>query len=295
MAFLEEQLPGCIDYGSAFGEAYAVDVVVSAADSTYTRLRHPYPVARYEVGFGNRDYEFAIEQLIDLFHRCGGMFGGFRLPDRSDFSTNNYRDPPTVSDQPATAIDPAAGTYQLTRWYADPTIATSSRRRIRKPRAGTVVVGIRDASGTVHPITTWAVNVNTGVITLTASPPRPITAITEAAQAVVTVGASHGFSAGNSVVISGVVGMTQINGMRANVISVTGTTITVDIDSSGFSAYASGGEVTRRPQAGEQVVAGCEFDIPVRFETDLSGMTYNNYQVMSTVINLVELLNPDPQ
>lgn len=292
MPFLEEQLPGCIDYGSAFGETYAVDVVVNASDSTYTRLRHPYPVARYEVGFGNRDYDFAIEQLIDLFHRCGGMFGGFRLPDRSDFSTNNYRDPPTVSDQPCVAIDAVAGTYQLTRWYGDPVIATASRRRIRKPRAGTVLVGIEDEAGTVHPITSWTVDVTTGAISLSDRDPLTITNITQAAQAVVTVGLDHGYQVGDSVVISGVLGMTQINGRRADVVSVTSTTLTIAIDSTVFDAYASAGDVNYWPQPDEQLMAGCEFDIPVRFETDLSGMTYNNYQVMSTVINLIEILNP---
>ena len=293
MPFLEEQLPTCIDYGSAFGESYAVDVVVTAADSTYTRLRHPYPVARYEVGFGNRDYEFAIGELIDLFHRCGGMFGGFRLPDRSDFSTNNYRDPPTIEDQPAVAIDAGAGTYQLTRWYGPPNVTTSARRRIRKPRAGTVLVGIRDAAGDVHQVTGWSVDTTTGIVTLPANNARGITNITQAAQAVITVGSSHGYTTGTSVVFSGVVGMTQINGLRADIVSTSSTTITVDIDSSGFSAYVSDGTVSNRPGTGEQVVAGCEFDIPVRFETDLSGMTYNDFQVMSTVINLVEILNPE--
>lgn len=69
-----------------------------------------------------------------------------------------------------------------------------------------------------------------------------ITDITAATQAVVTVGA-HDFKVGDHWYIDDVSGMTEINNKNGLVTAVTGTTITLDIDSSGFTAYTSGGSI----------------------------------------------------
>lgn len=72
-----------------------------------------------------------------------------------------------------------------------------------------------------------------------------ITNISQAAQAVVT--ATHAFTSADwgvtVVTFSAVVGMTQINTLRGTVVSSTSTTsFTVNLDTTGFTAYASGGE-----------------------------------------------------
>ena len=106
------------------------------------------------------------------------------------------------------------------------------------------------------------------------------------------VGAAHGFVSGQSVQVSGVVGMTQINGLRALITATSATTITVAINSTAFSTYTSGGVVHTRPQSGESVSAGFEFDFPVRFMTALPvGQDYPGYRPVDGV-SLVELLNP---
>ena len=87
--------------------------------------------------------------------------------------------------------------------------------------------------------------------------------------------------------------MTQINGLRALITAISGTTITVAINSTGFGAYTSGGTVQTNPLTGEAVTAGFEFDLPMRFDSDLSGLTFDTFDTLSTGgINLVELLNP---
>lgn len=74
-----------------------------------------------------------------------------------------------------------------------------------------------------------------------------ITGITQADPAVVTTASAHGLSNGDEVFISGVVGMTQINNRNYKINNVTTFTYELqdmggtDIDSTGFSAYASGG------------------------------------------------------
>lgn len=76
---------------------------------------------------------------------------------------------------------------------------------------------------------------------------KTITGITQANPGVVT-SASHGFSNGDEVFVSGIVGMTELNGRNYLVANVTTNTFTLqdlfgnDIDTSGFTAYSSAGE-----------------------------------------------------
>lgn len=73
---------------------------------------------------------------------------------------------------------------------------------------------------------------------------RFITSITQASQAVITMSVDHGYSIGNTVrlIVPAVYGMTQMNGLLGTVvdstISAADNTITVDIDSTAFTAFA---------------------------------------------------------
>ena len=79
---------------------------------------------------------------------------------------------------------------------------------------------------------------------------KTITGITQANPGVVT-SSSHGFSNGDTVVISGVVGMTQVNGKRFKVANVATNTFELqDIDgnnvnTTSYTAYTSGGVANR--------------------------------------------------
>ena len=73
---------------------------------------------------------------------------------------------------------------------------------------------------------------------------RTITAITQAANAVVTLSVTHGYTAGQKVriVVPAVYGMVEMNNLQATIISVnttttSGNTITLDINSSAFTAF----------------------------------------------------------
>ena len=75
---------------------------------------------------------------------------------------------------------------------------------------------------------------------------KTITGITAANPAVVT-SSSHGYSNGDFVIITGVVGMTQVNGKTFKVADKTTNTFELqdvdgtDINSSSYTAYSSGG------------------------------------------------------
>jgi len=71
---------------------------------------------------------------------------------------------------------------------------------------------------------------------LVTRPKLTITAITKAANAVVTAPA-HGYQVGWVAVFDGVEGMVEINSLRGKVLSVTTDTFTVDIDTTSFSTF----------------------------------------------------------
>lgn len=69
-----------------------------------------------------------------------------------------------------------------------------------------------------------------------------ITGITQATQAVIT--ATTTLVAGQLVTINNVGGMTELNGNTYTVVSVTPTTVTINVDSTGFTAYTVGGTIS---------------------------------------------------
>lgn len=79
---------------------------------------------------------------------------------------------------------------------------------------------------------------------------KTITAITKANPGVVT-STAHGFANGDTIVISGVVGMTQVNGKRFKVAGVTANTFqlqTIDgtnVNTTNYTTYVSGGIANR--------------------------------------------------
>lgn len=80
-----------------------------------------------------------------------------------------------------------------------------------------------------------------GIITYA---PIAISNITRATPCVVTTTAAHGLSNGDRIIFSGIVGMTELNNRQVIVENVTATTFQVQgVDSSSFTAYASGGTV----------------------------------------------------
>lgn len=73
-------------------------------------------------------------------------------------------------------------------------------------------------------------------------PAATITNVTQANPAVVTTAANHTFVTGEQVTITGVVGMTELNGNTYTITVLSPTTFQLDAtDSTGYTAYSSGG------------------------------------------------------
>jgi uncharacterized protein (TIGR02217 family) len=203
--FLDERISLDVRYGTSFSCGFSVTNTSDVGGNSYSKLHNPFPVLRYELNFANCQQEQLAKELQDLYMRSGGTHGGFRVKHHTEFTTKNYTQAPTHTDQPL--IDLGGNKYQLVVWYGTPG-GESPRRLIRKPVSGTVKVGVGGALVT----TGFAVDYVTGVIT--------------------------------------------------------------------FSSAPSGA-----------VTAGCEFDIPMRFDADLSG-SFNSYQIISSNLSVLEILNP---
>lgn len=292
--FLEERLSVAVKYGATYGDEYAVNINRTSNGSEYRQLLHPFPVRQFHFAYDAKATTL-YANIANTYHRAFGKFAGFRVKCLDDFTTNGQTAAPTAFDQTLQIITQGE-LYQLQKVYGEggtPLAIGRPYRTLFKPVAGTVLVGIvNPTTGNNTPIAgAWTVDSTTGRITFV-NKTRTITGITQAASAVISC-AGHTFVVNDSVYVSGVAGMTQINGRRATVTAISaGVSITVSINSSAFSAYSSGGILNNCPQTGETVTGGCEFDIPARFDSVLN-ITQNliEYRDIAS-LTLVELLNP---
>lgn len=83
--------------------------------------------------------------------------------------------------------------------------------------------------------------------TFLSSSTKTISGITQANPAVVTTSSAHGFTTGQTVEITGVIGMTEVNNRLFTITVLTTNTFELDgEDSTGHTAYSSGGSVERQ-------------------------------------------------
>lgn len=112
---------------------------------------------------------------------------------------------------------------------------------------------------------------------------KTISGITQANPAVVTA-TSHGYSNGDTVVISGVAGMTQVNGKTFLVADKTTNTFELqnvdgtDINSSAFSAYSSGGTVSRVFELTTPYLSSQVFDLKFAQSADVMFLCHPSHE-----------------
>lgn len=124
---------------------------------------------------------------------------------------------------------------------------------------------------------------NNGLVTET---PQDITDITQADPAVVTYSGADNYANGDRVYISGVAGMHQINGREYIVANVdTGANTfelqdvdAVDIDSTGYTAYSSGGTVAEIYELSSPYQEDDLFEIDYTQTGNLMYMTHQDFQ-----------------
>lgn len=247
--FVEERLDLGYDYGAVGGPQYSTLVVVLG--SGHERRQRRWADSRGQWQIGSRNITRAkLDYLLDFFRARGGRVEGFRFRDWSDYE---------AIDEPLSDAD-GTPTAQLIKTYTS--AGVDEVRTIHKPVAGTVSLSSGGA-----PVAIASVDTTTGVVTLTPLATAAITGIAQDASGTVTA-IGHGYSTGETIWITGVGGMTQVNDQAYVITVVDPDTFTLGVDTTGYSAYTSGGVAEKYPQPGTALAWSGEFDVPVRFDAD---------------------------
>lgn len=271
-----------IDYGrgTSLGPTFRTVVMTTESGADSRIITSSVAIHRYEVNDEQRTG--AMYNTLKAFFLCRtGRAYGFRYQDWADYKVTNE---PLLVSAPGNPIT-GAPTVQLVKSYSSG--ARTYVRNIYKPQASPAVT-LRKNAGAFGGFT---LDTTTGLITLNVLNSKAITAISQAAAAVVTVGAAHGFVTNDLVYFTGVVGMTPINGLVGTVTATAANTITVNINSSGFGAYVSGGTAAKYLAVGDTLDWTGQFDVPVRLDTDEMMVSYEDVDIRSwSSVKMVELI-----
>lgn len=249
VVFDEVELPTDIVYSFEGGPKFNNTIIQSA--SGYEHVNKNWSDAR-------RTYNLVkVLSLADMallrafFHARDGNIRGFRFKDPNDYIATEEL-----------LYQTGARTVQLVVNYDDD--VNPKTRDIKKVRASPVVTMERNDVN----FTGFTLDYDTGIITLTPDSSKTITAITKAANAQITA-TGHGFSGGDEIFFRSIAGMTEMNSQVGVVQSVVdANNFTVDINSTSYTTYTSGGLAEKYVQSSEELTWTGEFDVPVRFAED---------------------------
>lgn len=231
MAFDEVLFPLLISYGSRGGPRFLTDV---SRQENANESR----VSVWDLSSGTYNARYGVKTIVQLlevinfFYARNGRARGFR-----------FRDPLDNAAVDQVMVVNGSNQLQLVRNY--PSGPVTHIRTIRKPVTGSVTVR-RNAA----PFASFTLNTVTGILTLSPDATNPIassvsssiTGVTQANPAVVTTSAANDFIDNDYILIENVGGMVELTDGEYIINQLTTTTFElVGIDSTGFTAYTSGG------------------------------------------------------
>ena len=269
MAFDDIRFPVDISYGSSGTPSYVTDIVILENGAENRAAIWSVALYKYDVSYGVKTLA-QLQAVHAFFHGRVGRLRSFRFKDFTDFE---------AADSPIVLT--GARTFQLTKRYTSG--ARTYDRIIRKLIAG---VTLRRATVSFVDFTP---DLDTGIFTFntpdaTANidniPTATINAITQASPAVVTTAAPHGFISNDIADISGVVGMTEVNGLSFTVTLIDPTSFSIGVDSSAFTAYSS---------AGTAVVRGITKSNPARVYAPTHGYSSTEVVFIRNVLGMTEI------
>jgi len=119
---------------------------------------------------------------------------------------------------------------------------------------------------------------------------KTINAATKAASCQLTFTATHGYIAGQQFSIAGVVGMTELNGQVATVATVVNTTaVTINIDSTAYTTYVSGGVATIGINAAYAVVTAAHARDGVNGAVNASSIFFSTTRFVTAGLAILSL------
>lgn len=156
MSFHEVRFPASLSFGSVGGPERRTDVVTLANGFEERNSPWSHSKRRYDAGFGMRSLD-DVEALIAFFEARRGQMYGFRWKDWSDFKSSRASGEPQITDQVLGVADGVTRDFDLVKTYTSGDF--NYVRPIRKPIAGSVVVGVdglalsEGSEFTVDPVT----------------------------------------------------------------------------------------------------------------------------------------------
>lgn len=287
MAFLEHpHFPSDINYKLVREISYVNHIVQNQAGVEQVNTVTTQPKHRYDVRYAVKD-KVAMHKLTQFFHAVRGRLHSFRFNDEFDYTSSNHPEKPiSINDQELMGMVNGQNTrFQLVKRYQAGTLATL--RTITKPIISTLQVSI---GGIIINKAFYTVS-DSGVIEFTNNDQGDIQAISNTNPCKITT--RNQLSTEQTVVLANIKGMPLLNDKRYSVLSATTATITLDVDARDLGEYQGGATFNTLPVSGEQVCAGFEFDVPVRFEQDNLSMRIDADNVYSVdSLALVEVFLP---
>lgn len=257
-SFVETRLEIGKDYGAVGGSEFNTTVVSLGSGHERRNSNHANNLGRWDLGSRNL-IKSDIEYLHNFFRARRGKAQGFRYKDWLNFD---------VTDQDAKPLGHPE--IQLVKDFTDGGVTES--QEIKKP-ISTSFSMLRNAGA----FSAYNLDDTTGIVTLTADASFSISAITQSSNGVVTA-PGHTYSDGDEIYLSGIVGMTELNGVVATISGVSGNDFNLNINTSSYAAYSSGGSANKYVQSNESLTWTGEFDTPARFDTDQFRAEFIHYR-----------------
>ncbi|MGI6245173.1 MAG: phage distal tail protein, Rcc01695 family [Pseudochelatococcus sp.] len=167
-SFHEVRFPLDIALGAAGGPEWRTDVVTLGSGAEHRNARWSQSRRRYDAGYGIKTLD-ALHAVLAFFEERRGRLHGFRWHDRLDCRSGPPSRTPAFNDQRIGEGDGASRAFRLVKSYG--TGYAPYLRRIVKPVAGTVVVGV---GGAALGGGAFGVDTATGVVTLAQAPPTGV-------------------------------------------------------------------------------------------------------------------------
>lgn len=163
-AFLEDQVfPVHVSAGTAGGPDWPAEIVTLASGHEERNTRISAPLRSYDAAYGVRT-PGELYEVLELYYVAMGRLKGFRLKDWSDYRSRGPHQAPAHGDQALGTGDGTTTEFQLVKRYARGD--HEFFRTIRKPVAGTVLIGV---DGVATP-SGWTLDAATGIVTFAPAP-----------------------------------------------------------------------------------------------------------------------------
>lgn len=247
-------------FGTEFGIRFSTEVVETASGAVFRNANWGSGLGSGNLGDRIVD-QTELNDIIKFFRARKGRRGRFRVRDQGDFTVS-------LSEGIMKPTQGVGGpTFQCYKRYDNG--GTFEDRKLTK-LAGTFIaqraaVTMTAGAGAGQ----YAINVNTGILTMVADVTRTNNSHTVGASHQITAsGVLTGITTGEAIWVTGVSGTlgTALNNKAHAVTGVAGSVYTLGINTTGLSG--SGGQCFAYPQASEAMTFSSEFDVPAHFAID---------------------------